>query len=79
MKNEIELAIRDLWTNHRASTSGVVLGAVLAVLVLVFGFWNMIFVVVCACVGLFIGKKMDDGEDVLSKTWEFLKEQWKRG
>ena len=79
MKNEIELTLRNLWNNHRQSTIGVLVGAVIAILVLLFGFWNMVFVAVCASLGLFIGKKLDNGEDVLSKTWEFLKEKWRNG
>lgn len=79
MKDEIELTLRNLWKNHRQSTVGVLVGAIAAILVLLFGFWNMVFVALCACLGLFIGKKLDNGEDVLSKTWEFLKEKWRNG
>lgn len=79
MKDEILTEIRSLWDNHKNASLGVLLGLLFSVLVLVFGFWNMVFVSVCAGVGLFIGAKRDNGEDVMTKTYEYVKANWKRG
>jgi len=79
VKDEILTEIRNLWDNHKSASLGVLLGLLFGVFVLVFGFWNMIFVALCAGLGLFIGAKRDKGEDVMSKTYEYVKANWKRG
>lgn len=75
MKEEILSEIRNLWRNHPSSSLGVLLSFVLAVLVLIFGFWNILFVVICVGVGLYIGKKFDEGENVVANLIEYAKDK----
>ena len=42
---------------------GAVLGALIAVSILLFGFWNMLFIGFCVAVGLWLGKQIDDADD----------------
>jgi uncharacterized membrane protein len=79
VKEEIESEIRDLWNNHRSSSVGVVVGVMFSVFVLAFGFWNVLFVILCASIGLYIGTKIDNGENVLTRLCDYVKEHWKRG
>ena len=79
MKEEILLEIRSLWDNHRKASIGVLLGLIFGICTLVFGFWSMVFVALCVGVGLFIGKKLDEGENISAKLCDYIKENWKRG
>jgi len=76
VKEEIESVVRDLWNNHRSSSLGILLGVVLAILVLIFGFWNMLFVILCAALGLYLGKRMDEGDNVIARIFEYLKNKF---
>ncbi len=73
MKEEIESAVKDLWNNHRSSSVGVMLGVVIAILILIFGFCNMFFVSLCAGLGLYLGKRMDEGDNVIARIFQYLK------
>ncbi|MBR3623733.1 MAG: DUF2273 domain-containing protein [Selenomonadaceae bacterium] len=73
MKEDIELELKNLWNNHRKASFGLLLGILLGAFVLTFGFFNTLFVVLCAVLGLLIGKQLDRGEDVLGKIEYFLR------
>lgn len=53
-----------IWENHRGKFVGMVLGLVLGTAVLIFGFFKTVFVLLCGLIGLFVGKKIDDQEDL---------------
>ncbi len=40
---------------------GLLLGIILAIGVLIFGFWSVLFVALCAGIGYFIGRNVDKG------------------
>ena len=50
-----------LFTPHRGKTIGMFFGAFLGLAVLIFGFWQTLFVLLCALVGLLIGIRIDHG------------------
>ena len=64
MKEECVRLFQEAWENHRGCVLGDILGALIAVSILLFGFWNMLFIGFCVVVGLWIGKRIDDGDDV---------------
>lgn len=66
MKEELRKALDVLWRNHRGKTAGTILGIILGSAVLCFGFWRTVFVLCCGLVGLFVGTRMDQGEDILN-------------
>ena len=63
MKEECVRLFREAWENHRGCVMGAVLGALIAVSILLFGFWNMLFIGFCVAVGLWLGKQIDDADD----------------
>lgn len=63
MKEECIQLFQEAWENHRGCVLGAVFGALIAVSILLFGFWNMLFIGVCVAVGLWLGKQIDDADD----------------
>ena len=63
MKEECVRLFREAWENHRGCMLGAVLGALIAVSILLFGFWNMLFIGFCVAAGLWLGKQIDDADD----------------
>ena len=51
-----------MWREHRAKTTGTILGLVVGASILVFGFFSTLFVALCMGLGLYIGMKLDKGE-----------------
>lgn len=64
--------IESLWENHRGKSLGVVLGLVISLSILLFGFFKTIFVLLCVGVGLFIGNKIDREDDLLETAENVL-------
>ena len=64
MKEDVKLFIEAAWENHRGKTAGTLLGLVLGIAILLFGFWNTVFVLLCAMIGLFIGIKVDRNKEI---------------
>lgn len=52
----------ELWNHHRAKTIGVIMGFILAVIYLIFGFWDMLMFGFIILVGYYIGQKIDAGD-----------------
>ena len=52
MKEQIIRFLQDEWQNNRGRSLGLLLGALFAIFVLLFGFWRTIFCIVCALVGM---------------------------
>ena len=71
MKKAIEKLLRTAWQDHRGQSLGASLGFILSVSMLLFGFWRIVFVVFCVLIGLWIGMKVDRGEDVLQNLRNF--------
>ena len=63
MKEECVQLFQEAWENHRGCVLGAVFGALIAVSILLFGFWNMLFIGVCVAVGLGRGKQIEDADD----------------
>ncbi len=63
MKEECGKLFREVWESHRGCFLGAVLGALTAVSILLFGFWNMLFIGLCVAVGLWIGYQVDQADD----------------
>ena len=63
MKEECARLFREAWENHRGCVLGAVLGALIAVSILLFGFWNMLFIGICVSLGLWLGNRIDKADD----------------
>ena len=70
MKAEIRKELLNLWRNHRGASVGLATGTMIAVAMLIFGFWQTVFVLFMAAAGLWLGHEHDIGGD----AWLDLKE-----
>lgn len=59
MKENILLLLQDQWEHHRSRTMGLLLGALFGICVLIFGFWHIVFVILCAAIGMYIGLRAE--------------------
>ena len=53
--------LRTQWERKPGTILGVLVGIIFAVGILLFGFWSVFFVAVCAGLGCFIGRNVDKG------------------
>lgn len=84
MKNDILNFIKYQLKEHCGRTIGVVLGFVIALCVLIFGFFSTLFVLICMGIGLYVGAKIDRQEDfefsenLLDRLQRFLSSPFSR-
>jgi len=50
---------------HKGGIAGILLGLLFGVLVLTIGFWKSIFLVLCICIGYWLGSSVDKKEKFL--------------
>jgi uncharacterized membrane protein len=55
----------DLLLKHKGKVIGSLLGFIFSIFVIVVGFFNTIFIMLCILGGLFIGSKLDNKEDLV--------------
>lgn len=56
-----------VWQEDRGQCLGLLAGIVLALMILLIGFWRTVFIVLCGGVGLYIGRKADREEDFFGR------------
>ncbi len=74
MKAKILEELLSLWENHRGACLGLSMGIIIAVAMLIFGFWQTLFVIFMALAGLWLGNEFDSKAD----AWRDLKETMAR-
>lgn len=72
MWEELKEMVQSFFAEHHARKMGMLVGMLLAVAILVFGFWDILFVLLCGCIGLYIGARLDHGDDLVETTLEKL-------
>jgi uncharacterized membrane protein len=70
---------KELWEHHRGKTIGAASGVFFGFIYLFFGFWDMLIFAFIAFVGYYIGKKVDNKEEILpiQELWRVLSEKWR--
>lgn len=68
MKQQFYQALAKALAGRHGAVFGTLLGAVIAIAILCFGFWRTFFVVCVALVGLYIGRQVDAGRDVFGEA-----------
>ncbi|MFC2344024.1 MAG: DUF2273 domain-containing protein [Negativicutes bacterium] len=63
MKDDIKRLIEWLWEKHRGCFMGAIFGAFVGIAILLFGFFATMFVLFCTVVGVWLGRKVDSGDD----------------
>jgi uncharacterized membrane protein len=54
-----------IWQQHSGKIIGVLLGFILGLLIIVFGFFRTLFVLLCVVAGFIVGKRIDEKEDIM--------------
>ncbi len=57
-------SLRELWYSHRGKIVGGILGFVVAIVIIAFGFFKALFITLCTIIGCYIGRFMDSKEDL---------------
>lgn len=65
---EIKPKIADFFKVHRKRKIGFILGLIMGIVILVLGPFNTFFIAFCGVIGLYIGSRFDDGDDLVGKT-----------
>jgi uncharacterized membrane protein len=61
----------DLMDRHRGAAAGAAGGLLVALLLIMFGFWKTVGIAVCILIGYYIGKRFDE-EGSLDTLWRRL-------
>ncbi|BEU87798.1 hypothetical protein TAMA11512_12620 [Selenomonas sp. TAMA-11512] len=61
MKEDIKDIVKELMGDHKGKILGSFLGVLLGIVVILFGFWATLFVLLTGLIGLAIGTYMDKG------------------
>lgn len=69
-KEATELFVQRLWHEHPGKCAGGLAGVLLGICILMFGFWNVLFVMLLGLAGLFVGMNVDREGD----TWQNIKD-----
>lgn len=69
-KEAAELFVQRLWHEHSGKCAGGLAGVLLGICILMFGFWNVLFVMLLGLAGLFVGMNVDREGD----TWQNIKD-----
>jgi uncharacterized membrane protein len=56
---------REIWEHHSGKIIGIIGGFLIGMLVITFGFFRTLFVLLCIIAGYIIGKKIDGKEDIM--------------
>ena len=67
MLETIKNFVIDLFESHRTRKIGFVTGLALGGAILLIGFFNTLFILLCGTVGLFIGSRFDSKDDLVEK------------
>ena len=57
--------LQELWAQHSGKIIGLTAGFVIGVLILLFGFFRTLFVLLCMIAGYIVGKRIDEKEDIM--------------
>lgn len=74
MLESIKKFVANFFESYCSRKVGFILGAVAGVAILLFGFFNTLFVVLCGLIGLFVGSRFDSKDDLVDKLINKLDE-----
>lgn len=60
----VKRLLEECWNQHRGKMLGTLFGLLLGVLYLWVGFWRMLVVALLVMVGFYLGKKVDEKENL---------------
>jgi uncharacterized membrane protein len=78
MYEDFKQILSKSWEEHPGKTTGIGLGFLAGCAILLFGFWQILFLLVCVAAGLYIGTKFDRGDEILHRLARVLPEKFQR-
>lgn len=57
--------LAEIWQQHSGKIIGIVLGLLIGICIIAFGFFHTLFVALCAIIGYVVGKRIDEKEDIM--------------
>ena len=67
MIEAIKNFVIDLFESHRTRKIGFITGLVTGAAILLIGFFNTLFILLCGTIGLFVGSRFDSKDDLIEK------------
>ena len=67
MLQAVKNFVIDLFESHRTRKIGFITGLIAGGAILVMGFFNTVFILLCGTIGLFIGSRFDSKDDLVEK------------
>lgn len=67
-----ENTLNEILEKHRGKAIGVLIGFILSILIISFGFFKAMFIALCMAGGYLVGKRIDDKGDLremMSRVW----------
>ena len=74
MLESVKKFVVNFFDTYCSRKVGFILGAAVGVAILLFGFFNTLFVALCGLVGLFVGSRFDSKDDLVDKIINKLDE-----
>ncbi|MBQ7704076.1 MAG: DUF2273 domain-containing protein [Selenomonadaceae bacterium] len=65
---EVKSLIKQMFNSYPMRKVGFITGIIIGVAILAFGFFNTIFAFFCGIIGLYIGSRFEEGDDLVDKT-----------
>lgn len=62
----------EFWQHHRGKLVGTALGLLFGLAVIIYGFFAGLFLALCTLVGYWIGRRMDEDQDILGMIQRFF-------
>ncbi|MCX7885205.1 MAG: DUF2273 domain-containing protein [Caloramator sp.] len=67
----------NIFHNNEGKFIGTVIGLIIAIFVLSIGFFKTLFIAICAFMGYYIGKKIDNKESIVEIIQKILPDEWR--
>lgn len=55
----------DFYNSHKGGVNGALIGLLIGVSILLFGFFRMLFIALCIGIGYYIGKRLNDDKEYI--------------
>ena len=70
--------LAEIWQSHSGKISGSVIGMLFGILIIMFGFFHTMFVMLCMISGYIVGKRIDEKADIMDILGKILPPRYYR-
>ena len=68
----------ELWHSHNGKIIGMIIGFIVSILIIIFGFFQTVFMALCVTLGYFIGKRIDAKEKLSDFLEKIIPSDYRR-